>query len=210
MIKAVLFDVDGVLLDSDEQYVELYEGVGKAFGLKSPGGKWFRKRFGIAAEDIIPEAYGNNMKIVELFKTLEEKMHVDITDGVEKVLQSIKVKKGIVSTKDMRLIKKFLGNIVDEFDVVISGNDTKKHKPNPEPLLLACDRLGVNPNDTMYIGDAIADYLTAKNAGANFIGFVNGGATEEEFREAGAETTVHSMKELQDELANMGVLKLQD
>ncbi|TAL47754.1 HAD family hydrolase [archaeon] len=208
MIKAVLFDVDGVLLDSDEKILDAFEKVGEVLNLKSPGRDFFRKRFGIPSEEIIPNAYGSSPEAIRLFKELDENMQVDIVDGVEEVLGSIKVKKGIVSTKDMKLIKKFLGGLIGKFDVVISGDDTEKHKPNPEPLLLACERLNVDSKDIVYIGDAMSDYQMAKNARAKFIGFVNGGATDDEFREAGAETIVHSMKELQNKLTELGIIKL--
>ena len=198
MLKAVLFDVDGVLLDSDEQYVELYKNVGEVLGLKPPEGDFFRKRFGIAAEKIIPEAYGKNPEAIKIFKKMDEEMKLELMEGVREVLQKVQIKKGIVSTKVKELIEKHLHEIIDEFDVVVGYEDTVGHKPNPDPLLFACNELNVEPADAVYIGDAMADWEMARDAGAKFIGFVSGGATEEEFRNAGVETIVHSMKELED------------
>lgn len=50
---------------------------------------------------------------------------------------------------------------------VLAG-DTTKHKPDPEPLLICLDRLGIRAEDAIYIGDAPSDYLAAKRAGMDF------------------------------------------
>ena len=52
--------------------------------------------------------------------------------------------------------------------VAILADDTQKHKPDPEPLLICLERLGCQPEDTIYIGDAASDYLAAQNAHVAF------------------------------------------
>lgn len=55
------------------------------------------------------------------------------------------------------------------FDVVIGREDTASHKPDPEPILLACRTLGIDPDEFLYIGDAPTDIEAALNAGAHAI-----------------------------------------
>lgn len=52
--------------------------------------------------------------------------------------------------------------------VAVLADDTKKHKPDPEPLLECIKRLGINVEDALYIGDALSDYQASKNAGMDF------------------------------------------
>src|SRR6185437_16877526 len=51
------------------------------------------------------------------------------------------------------------------FDTVVGGDETAKHKPDPEPLLLAAERMGADPAETAYVGDSPFDVLAAKAAG---------------------------------------------
>lgn len=53
-------------------------------------------------------------------------------------------------------------------EVVVLEDDTSKHKPDPEPLLLCIERLGLNKEDVIYIGDAYSDLLASRNAGIDF------------------------------------------
>ena len=56
----------------------------------------------------------------------------------------------------------------DYMEVVVLEDDTSKHKPDPEPLLLCMERLGLNKEDVIYIGDAYSDLLASRNAGIDF------------------------------------------
>ena len=51
------------------------------------------------------------------------------------------------------------------FDTVVGGDETERHKPDPEPLLLAAERMGVRPEDAAYVGDSPFDIRAAKAAG---------------------------------------------
>ncbi len=52
--------------------------------------------------------------------------------------------------------------------VAILADDTQKHKPDPDPLLICLERLGCQPEDAIYIGDAASDYLATQNAHVAF------------------------------------------
>ena len=61
------------------------------------------------------------------------------------------------------------------FDVVVGADDTERHKPDPEPILLALERLGAAPEDAAYVGDSPFDIRAAKAAGVAAIGVTWGG-----------------------------------
>ncbi len=54
---------------------------------------------------------------------------------------------------------------MDYFDVIISADDTDKHKPDPTPALMALKKLGGTPKETIFVGDSPFDVLCGKNAG---------------------------------------------
>ena len=94
--------------------------------------------------------------------------------GVIDDLNSIKelgYRQGVVTSKrhesaDVTL--KFKG-LYDFFDVCLCKEDTEKHKPDGEPLIIAANKLGIEDmSRVIYVGDALPDALCAKNAGAQF------------------------------------------
>ena len=61
------------------------------------------------------------------------------------------------------------------FEVVVGGDETERHKPDPEPLLLAAERMGVRPEEAAYVGDSPFDIRAAKAAGVFAIAVAWGG-----------------------------------
>jgi pyrophosphatase PpaX len=61
------------------------------------------------------------------------------------------------------------------FDTVVGGDETARHKPDPDPLLLALERLDARPEDTAYVGDAPFDVRAAKAAGVHAVAVTWGG-----------------------------------
>ena len=87
---------------------------------------------------------------------------------------------GIVSAKrrstvELAFARVPLGHL---FDVVVGGDETERQKPDPEPLLLALDRLGAEPADAAYVGDSPYDMQAARAAGLYAVGVTWGGIHE--------------------------------
>ena len=86
------------------------------------------------------------------------------------------VRQAIVSSKrgdTIQIILDRLG-LLQELDLVIGSADVRRHKPDPEGLLLAMERLGVSPGDTLFCGDTVLDAGAAQNAGCHFAAVLNG------------------------------------
>ena len=94
-------------------------------------------------------------------------------DAVARLRQQ-EMKQAIVSQKLRRLIEPVLEREGFEMDVVLGGEDVPAFKPAPDGLLLALDRLGVEPDDAIYVGDTTIDAEAAKNAGLRFVGVLSG------------------------------------
>lgn len=80
--------------------------------------------------------------------------------------------------------------------MVVAMEDTERHKPQPDPLLLGIRRLGIRPHDTVYVGDAVVDVQAAKAAGLGSIAVTWGAGTAEDLLGAGQDVLVHSVPEL--------------
>jgi pyrophosphatase PpaX len=74
---------------------------------------------------------------------------------------------GLVTAKLQRTVKLAFRALPPReiFDVVVCGDDTERHKPDPEPILLALERLGAHPRETAYVGDSPYDVAAARAAG---------------------------------------------
>ena len=93
---------------------------------------------------------------------------------------------GIVTAKRRKTVALAFDQIPLEhlFETVVGGDETERHKPDPEPLLLALERLGANPEETAYVGDAPFDVKAAKAAGVFSVAVTWGGIHARERLEA--------------------------
>ena len=98
-----------------------------------------------------------------------------IPEKVEETLQSLSKNYllGIVTSRVKESVYEVpaLSKLRKYFSATISYQDTKRHKPHPEPLLLACKKLKVNPGDSVYVGDVENDIIAGKAAGMKTILF---------------------------------------
>jgi pyrophosphatase PpaX len=84
---------------------------------------------------------------------------------------------GIVTAKRRSTVELAFAQVPLEhlFETVVGGDETERHKPDPEPLLLALERLDARPEDAAYVGDAPFDIKAAKAAGLFSVGVTWGG-----------------------------------
>ncbi len=181
MIKAIIFDIDGVLLDSYEANLVYYKHLGKLLNLKSPGKAAYHKKFYYQPTR---EIFRILNKIEDVEK-LEEKLKLfrgkithhlqyeKLFDNSTETLKELykKYKLGIVTSRSGPGLKRYFkfAKTKKYFKVVVGLEHVKNHKPHPEPLLLAAKKLKVKPSQAVYIGDAPTDLLAARAAGMKII-----------------------------------------
>jgi pyrophosphatase PpaX len=102
---------------------------------------------------------------------------------------------GIVTSKMQAMARRGLGlfDLARFFDVVVGGDDVTVHKPEPHPLLVAAESLGVPIAQCAYVGDSVHDMAAASAAGCAAIGATWGIASRAELIDAGAEYVVDDM-----------------
>ena len=105
------------------------------------------------------------------------------TPGIIRWLKQRGYKLGIVSTKFRFRIEEILerDGLLSCFDVIIGGEDVQYHKPNPESLLLAMNRMGATEGNSVYIGDSWVDAKSAQSIAVPFIAVLTGTTPAEAF-----------------------------
>lgn len=168
MQKSVIFDMDGVIFDSEQAIVDLWIELAKEENIPNIKDT-IMKCIGInenATEQVMFEAYGQDFPYRELKKIISKRYHEKYDDGrlpmkpfVKELLEYLKgqgYKMAIASsTKSPTVIMQIkAANIYDYFDVVIGGEMVSRSKPNPDIFLKAVEDLGANPEDTYVIEDS--------------------------------------------------------
>lgn len=198
MIQAVIFDVDGVILNSTQAIITNFQETAKRLGTRIPTENEIRRLLGQPSSINLKILFGGKKEARGIYDEINKITHsnLGLVPHAETALKQIKLKKAIVTSKRLPSLKEQLKDYLNYFDAIITPEDTLNQKPDPEPLLLACKRLGVPPSNVVYIGDALRDLETSRNAHIKFVAFVYSGATKEEFQNMGAEIIIDSLLDL--------------
>jgi HAD superfamily hydrolase (TIGR01549 family) len=214
-VKAIIFDIDGTLSDSDDQMVLKVEGWLKPFGFFLPAHKSHR-----AARWLVMalESPGNffytvfdwlslDSIFIRWLNTLTQSKknhakHYWIIPGVEKMLQELAARMplAIVSARDeessLAFVRQF--RLEPVFKVIVTSQTCAHTKPFPEPLLYAAEQLKVKPEHCLMVGDTTVDIRAARLAGMQSLGVLCGFGTRHELLRAGADQIIESTAQLLD------------
>jgi phosphoglycolate phosphatase len=178
-IRAVLFDLDGTLIDSAPDLGAAADTMRTVRGLPSLPLEQYRPMVGAGARGMLGVAFGLTPEAPE-FATLREEFFCNyearmtrattVFEGVAHLVANLQqrgVRWGIVTNKSQRFTIPLVASIADlsSAAVVVSGDTTPHAKPHPEPLLFAARSLGVPPQQCLYVGDDERDIQAGKAAG---------------------------------------------
>jgi pyrophosphatase PpaX len=169
----VLFDLDGTVVDSGAIILASMrhatrEVLGRDFGdeelMQAVGGPGLEAQMAVFAPEQVDE-------LVRVYRAHNEPLHDDLEAcaGMEDVLVRLHKdgrRLGVVTAKRRSTVELAFASVpvAHLFETVVGGDETGKHKPDPEPLLLAAERMGVAPIDCAYVGDSPFDVRAAKAA----------------------------------------------
>ena len=199
MIKAVIFDVDGTLVDSVDYHAEAWERAFARFG-KDVDRATLRARIGKGGDQLMPEFLDDaELKRIgdKLEKTRGEIFEADYLHrlkgfpGCRALLEDLRargVKIALASSAKSSELKvyKAIADIDGLTDVETSSDDAEKSKPHPDIFQAAIAKLKVDPSEAVVIGDSSFDAEAARKAGIPSIGVLCGGFSEADLRQAGA------------------------
>lgn len=208
-IKALCFDVDGTLSDTDDYYANKIAAIlppalfrdpvhtarRLVMWIESPGNALlgFADRIGVDDEMVAAIDWLNRHRTSPLKKYL-------IVPGVEEMLKQIvgRYPMSVVSARDEKSTLRFLTqfDLCKYFDPIVTGLSAPHTKPYPDPILLAAEKMGVKPEECLMIGDTTVDMRAGKAAGAQTLGVLCGFGEEEELKQLGADLILKSTSDL--------------
>lgn len=224
-IRALCFDVDGTIADTDDHLVAQLAGLLDAIpgvsgrraerlgrqvvmGLETPvhGAYALLDRFGL---DVPLSRLRMRLKAMKQRQAdpahtrnpeaIDEVPH-DMVAGVQEMLHKLAEHYPMVtiSTGTAPRVDRFLRHfgVRELFTEVIGAQTTRRMKPHPEPLFYGAEKMGVAPGECLMIGDTTIDIRTGVAAGAQTVGVLCGFGTERELRAAGAGLVLRTTSDL--------------
>lgn len=211
--KAVLFDMDGTVLDTLDDLADSVNRSLREFGLPEVSRFQVGQSLGNGAKYLIrhclPEGSDEALceQVLSFYKPWYDAHCLIKTkpyDGILQLMETLRadgVSQAIISNKPdsavQELAEAFFPGLMD---VVIGESPAVKRKPSPDTVLAAASQMGLMASDCVYIGDTEVDLETARNAGMDCIPVSWGFRTEEQLRAAGAEEIIRSPEELKKKL----------
>ncbi|HVW01435.1 MAG TPA: HAD family phosphatase [Planctomycetaceae bacterium] len=205
---AVIFDMDGVLVDSYAAHFQSWRDAVEAEGLQITQ-EQFARTFGRTSREIIAELWGGDLFTpakLEEFDRRKEAAYREIVaenfpamDGARELIEALHesgFRLAIGSSgppENVALALDRLG-VARLFDGRVTGKDVQRGKPDPQVFLLAAERIGIPPAGCAVIEDAPVGVTAANRAGMTSIGLATGGRSIEELSHACL--AVHSLREL--------------
>ena len=179
MVDAVLFDMDGVVLDTEKLYTRFWQEAAnaldypmtkeQALGMRSLNrGAGLAKMQSYFGQNVDYEAIRN--KRIELMDAFVTREGVTVKPGIHELLGYLKaqgIKTAIATSSPLERTMLYLTSVglQDSFDELVSGYMVEKGKPEPDIFLYAAKKLGVEPKRCMVLEDSPAGILAAHRAG---------------------------------------------
>ncbi|MEO5953681.1 MAG: HAD-IIIA family hydrolase [Chloroflexia bacterium] len=183
-LKAVLFDLDGTLIHSVDHIVDCWQHTGRTCLGREMTREEILPTLGRTLYDAFEEiAPGRSEELYQVYRAHQIVTHdtaVTLVDGAKETLTALKeagLLLGVVTAKKLVTAMRGLDlfDLAPFFNTIVTLEDSSKHKPSPEPLLVAAQRLDIAPEQAIYVGDARVD-IEAGNAAGMRTAWVTWGA----------------------------------
>ncbi len=179
-IQGFLFDLDGVIIDSEREYTRIWEKI----GLEFPTGieNFAYKIKGTTLEDILAKYYPDvevRDRVRERLYEEEAAMKYQYCAGAEALLKRLKsegVPTALYTSSDsykMSHLYRDIPEIRDYFNVIITGDNVTRSKPDPQGYLMAAEAIGVPIEDCAVVEDSLQGVKAGRASGAFVIGVAN-------------------------------------
>jgi HAD superfamily hydrolase (TIGR01509 family) len=204
-IRALCFDVDGTLSDTDDIYTQKVTRFLPRFLFRDP--ERAARRFVMWIESPgnalmgIPDRFGLDDDLAALVNWMYRhrrkpwKQYL-LVPGVDALLATLhgRFPMAVVSARDEQGTRAFLDhfNLTRHFDVIVTALTAEHTKPYPDPILYAAQKMDVAPEACLMIGDTTVDIRAGKSAGAQTVGVLCGFGEEEELKRKGADLILKS------------------
>ena len=190
MIRAIIFDLDGTLVDA---YPGIHESLNEtllSLGLPEVNLDTVKRRVGLGVVNLMQQSVPSSMvqQALQEFRASYDRTHLTGTlllPDVPETLQQLQkwgILLAVASNKPVEFTRNILRHfsLNQYFGIVAGPTDEIRPKPDPSMLLHILARLGVEAKETLYVGDMTLDSETARNAGTHLALIATGGHSREE------------------------------
>ncbi|HEX4783070.1 MAG TPA: HAD family hydrolase [Candidatus Sulfotelmatobacter sp.] len=199
-LPAILFDLDGTLIDSNYQHVDAWSEALLAAGIIIPRWK-IHRRVGMSGKSMVQELLRElprkprkiNLDQLEQHHDARFRRavaHLQPLPGANELLKHLcrdKIRVAIATTGGRGPTALLLKRLeIPAHIPIVTGDDVEKAKPSPDVFTLAADRLNIAIDNCIVVGDSVWDLLAAVRKSALGVGFLSGGYGQEELERAGA------------------------
>jgi phosphoglycolate phosphatase len=214
VIEAVLFDFDGTLIDSFGAIAASVNHVRQRRGLAAMSVEEVTKYVGRGATHLLRDTIGvgdpqENLNWYSEHHPSVLATHTKLLPGAEEIIKQLHSRGlilGICSNKPLafsRELVKILG-IAEKLALVCGPEDVGRHKPAPDMLLFAMKKLGVGPDQTLYVGDMVVDIKTARAAGVPVFVIATGTESAETLAAAQPDGMLGKLEEIEGWVEKVG------
>ena len=198
-IENFIFDIDGTLIDTIDMYMPAMIDTLAQHGHPVAPDKVEQTKhdlIGITGRDALRLAGISEEEIPEMLKdwfdlAYQRADRAKVIEGIPEMLNTLANREDAkIAIATSKLADEYQEYFVNKYDfaklfkVAITSADTKKHKPAPDPILAAMDKMGADPATTVYVGDTINDMKAAHAAGAKFAGALYSSANPDSIKDA--------------------------
>jgi phosphoglycolate phosphatase len=210
--RAIIFDLDGTLVDSLEDIADAMNETLEVFGFPTHNYDAYRYFVGNGLMNLVrtsvPQPVLENRQMLQLcFEMMIDKYQkclickTRLYPGIKElldILASKNLKMAILSNKADELTQQICNALLKEwpFDVIMGATEDFPRKPNPNSALFIAKKLNIFPENIVYVGDTNVDMKTANAAGMLPVGVTWGFRTREELQDAGAKLIIDEPLEL--------------
>lgn len=207
--KAVIFDLDGTLVNSLDDLADSVNKVLASYNLPVYDVESYKYRVGNGIRKLMERSLPADKQnlldeALEKFKAIYAEHNLDKTrpyDGIMELLQKLQahsIKLGVCTNKHDEAAKDIIRILFSDkvFDQIIGDKKGLKRKPDPGKVLAIAKNWGIKPQEIAYLGDSGVDMQTAVNAGMLAVGVLWGFRTADELNANGADILISSPLEL--------------
>lgn len=204
MAKAVLFDLDGTIVNSLPLIEDTFNKVFEEMNLDSDIKK-VRSMIGLPLKEIVgkfveEERIAEFHELYQRYYRQNHDNHVELYPGISEIIEKLEASHslGVVTSKGRAGTEQTLEKlrIKEKFRAVVTAHDVEKHKPLPDPVKKALELLEVKPDNAVFVGDSPFDLISGRKAGVKTIAVTWGTSETHELRKHNPDYLAETAEEL--------------
>lgn len=216
---AIIFDLDGTLVDSVYQHVTAWHSALRNHRILLA--QWrIHRAIGMSGSLFLPkllrdEGYSHSKKLVALLEAAHAKQFHMLSRNIEplpgsnellRLLRRRSIPFAVATSGNARQTMRLLHRITDKLDFpIVTADDVEAAKPAPDLFEVAAQKLERVPNDSFIVGDSVWDVLAGRRMNASVVAVRSGGFDGHELQEAGAYRVYADVLELSQSLEQLGI-----